>query len=117
MFILCTTSLLCYRPPQQRQAQSTPSQRQPAPTAPHYAPQTQQRQPPTANGYQTPLPQARAAVTAPAAVPKPTAALTSVAAPAAPAPAPSNKGDDDDKSGLSKAQKKRLRKKMREGGA
>lgn len=110
------------RPPQQRQAQSGPGQplphqHNPVSSAPHSAsinpPSTQQRPAPSTNGYQTPMPQARAVL-------RPTAASTSVAP--APAVAASNteENDDDDDAGgagLSKAQKKRLRKKMREGGA
>ncbi|KAA6417148.1 hypothetical protein WJX79_008234 [Trebouxia sp. C0005] len=103
------------RAPQQRPAQAPPSQGQPIQPVSHYTPNhaPQQRQDPTANASHAPLPQSvppQARV--PAAAMRPTAALTSPAAVAA-----SSKGDDDDdKSGMSKAQKKRLRKKMREGG-
>lgn len=68
--------------------------------------------------YHTPLPEARAPVTAPAPAAKLTASSTSVRPPASTvAVATANKEDQDDKatSGLSKAQKQRLRKKIREG--
>lgn len=103
------------RPAQASPSQVPPSQGQPIRPVSHYIPNhaPQQREDPTANASRAPLtqsmpPQARV----PAAALRPTATLTSPAAVAA-----SSKGDDDDdKSGMSKAQKKRLRKKMREGG-
>lgn len=103
------------RAPHQRPAQAPPSQGQSIRPVSHnttnHAPQ--QRQDPTANASHAPLPHSMPSqAMGPVAALRPTAALTSPAAVAA-----SSKGDDDDdKSGMSKAQKKRLRKKMREGG-
>ncbi|DBB17638.1 hypothetical protein WJX82_007952 [Trebouxia sp. C0006] len=99
---------------QQRPAQAPPSQGQPTRPVPHYTPNhaPQQRQDPTASVSHVPPPQARV----PAAAVRPTAALTSLAAVAASNKVDDDDDDDDDKAGMSKAQKKRLRKKMREGG-
>lgn len=105
---------------QRQQPHQQPHQASAAAQRPTHAPSPQHRPAAPTTTYHTPAPQARAAGAASVPVPRPTAALTSVAPPPPAATVPSNeKGDDDDNAaaGLSKAQRQRLRKKMREGKA
>ena len=113
----------CCRAQQARQAPPAPGQQQqpsyqvsasaqrsPNAPSPQYRPAAPAR-------YHTPVPENRGAVPAPA--PRPMAPPAPRPLAPAAAVAPSSKEDDDDKAtaGLSKAQKQRLRKKLREGKA